>query len=52
MRFFYIIFKDLMGMLAKFINQEKFSTNLINDCLLYVQHVLGTDNDAEKRSAV
>lgn len=41
-----------MGILAKYMNNEKFNNGLINDCLLYVTHVLNNDDDAEKRSAV
>lgn len=41
-----------MGILAKYMSSEKFSNNLINDCLLFVQHVLANDDDADKRSAV
>jgi hypothetical protein len=41
-----------MGILAKYMNSDKFSNDLINDCLLFVQHVLNNDTDAEKRSAV
>ena len=39
-----------MGILAKYMNSDKFSNNLINDCLLFVQHVL--NNDTEDLSLV
>jgi len=42
---------DLMGVFAKFINREKFSDQLIEDCLKFVQNVLLNESDPEIRSA-
>ena len=41
-----------MGILAKYISEDKFSEHLINECLAYSQHVLSNEDDPEKRSAV
>jgi hypothetical protein len=38
---------DLMGVFAKFINREKFSDQLIEDCLKFVQNVLLNESDPE-----
>ena len=36
-----------MGVFAKFINREKFSDQLIEDCLKFVQNVLINESDPE-----
>lgn len=41
---------DLMGVFAKFIGKDKFSDNLTQDCLMFVQSILTNDNDPESRS--
>lgn len=38
---------DLMGVFARFINREKFSDQLIEDCLKFVQNVLINESDPE-----
>jgi len=38
---------DLMGVFAKYIGKDKFTDNLIEDCLKFVQNVLTNDNDPE-----
>ena len=42
---------ELMGVFAKFIGKEKFTDAYINNCLAFVQSVLGHETDPEMKSA-
>ena len=42
---------ELMGVFAKFIGKEKFTDVYINNCLTFVQNVLGNESDPEMKSA-